>query len=210
MTEINPNPYFLSIDILLIKSFTRLYDIQLQDRSPSKPMVEDLILKEILYRLFSTEGLYLLKMNFEKSIDKDNIRRVIAYIKRNIDQKLTTTSLAKIAGLGQTTFFKVFKECTGKSPIDYVMHERIRQARILIQKDKLNLQEIAFQCGFNSYEYFCSIFKKIEKTKPTDFKRRTYALAKLKNAEGQMVENRWNKPYAAAFTGKEVQKKGCN
>ena len=117
-------------------------------------------------------------MNFEKSIEKDNIRRVISYIKRNIDQKLTTTSLAKIAGLGQTTFFKVFKECTSQSPIDYVMHERIRQAKILIQKNKLNLQEIAFQCGFNSYEYFCSIFKKIEQMKPSDFKRKTFSMAK--------------------------------
>lgn len=172
------NTYFLSSDRLLIQAFIRLYEIQSKDNSPSKVMVEDLIIREMLYRVFCTEGLHLLKMTFEKSISDNGIRRVISYIKNNIDQKITTASLAKVAGLGQTTFFKLFKECTGHTPIDYILNERIRQSKILIQKDKLSLQEIAFRCGFNSYEYFCSSFKKIEKMKPSDLKRRKYASVK--------------------------------
>lgn len=164
-------PYFLSNDQLLISTFIRLYEIQFKDHSICKPLVEDLIIKEILYRIFKTEGLHLLKQNFENNISDHNIRKVISFINHNIDKKLTVMALAKIAGMGQTTFFKVFKKSVGLTPTDYILQERIRQAKIMIQKGRMPLQEIAFKCGFNSYEYFCSSFKKNEKMKPTDFKK---------------------------------------
>jgi len=168
------HPYFLSNDQLLIQAFIKLYDTQSKDESLVKEMVEELIIREMLYRLFCTEGLDLLKRNFEKSVEDERIYQVIKFIRANIDQKITTSNLAQVAGLGQTTFFKVFKHATGKSPIDFVMMERIRQARILIQKDKLRLQEIAFKCGFNSYEYFCSSFKKLEGVKPSELKKQIH------------------------------------
>lgn len=178
MPEFSKN-YFLSNDQLLISAFIKLYSILTEDKSASKILVESLILKEILYRLFNTECIHLLKMNFEKKIYNGDIRKVVSYIKSNINKKITTESLAKIAGLGQTTFFKVFKKSIGKSPIDFILHERIRQSKVMIKKNKLSLQEIAFKCGFNSYEYFCSSFKKIENQKPTEFKRNMRVLIEI-------------------------------
>jgi len=161
---------YFSNDQLLIQAFIRLYDLQFQDHSASKELVEDLIIKEMLFRVFCTEGLHLLKSNFEKSIEDNSIKRAIIYINDNINQKISVKTLAKVAGLGQTTFFKMFKQCIGQSPSDYILRERIRQAKVLIQKGKLSLQEIAFRCGFNSYEYFCSSFKRIENLKPTEYR----------------------------------------
>ncbi|MEM7040711.1 MAG: helix-turn-helix domain-containing protein [Bacteroidota bacterium] len=164
--------YFLSNDKLLIQAFTRLYSLQFEDQSDCKGPVEELILREILLRVFQTEGLYLLKRSFEQSIEDDKIRQVISHIRHHIRQKLTTASLARVAGMGQTSFFKAFRENTGQSPIDFVMHERIRQSKVLIRKGRLTFQEVAFACGFNSYEYFCSSFKRIEGERPRDFRKR--------------------------------------
>ncbi|MEM6264462.1 MAG: AraC family transcriptional regulator [Bacteroidota bacterium] len=171
--------YFLSNDQLLIKAFLRLYEIQLKDTSLCKPLVEDLIIKEMLYRLFYTDAAELLKGNFEKSIDNVVIQKVIAHIKQNVNRKLTIESLAEMAGVGQTTFFKLFKKSTGLTPIEFVLRERIRQAKIMIQKDRLSLQEIAFKTGFNSYEYFCSSFKKVERIKPSEYKKGQHLALKM-------------------------------
>jgi len=173
-----PSPYFLSNDQLLIQTFTRLYDLQFQDRSPAKPMVEELIVRELLVRLFPTEGLRLLKRNFESSVEDEQMRKVIAHIRGNLTQKLTTASLLSVAGMGQTTFFKAFKEATGYSPTDFVKRERINQAKMYMQIGRLGLQEIAYKCGFNSYEYFCSSFRKIEGKKPTEFQKGARAFIK--------------------------------
>ncbi|MEL6593122.1 MAG: helix-turn-helix domain-containing protein [Bacteroidota bacterium] len=166
-----PSPHYVSNDKLLIEAFIRLYDHQLSRRSPAKELIDDLIIKEMLLRIFPTEGLALLKRNFAKSIADRHIQKAIAHIGNHIQDRLTAEDLAQIAGLGQTTFFKRFKQYTGYSPIAYILHERIRQAKVMIQKNKMSLQEIAYKSGFNSYEYFCISFKKIENQKPTDYKK---------------------------------------
>lgn len=170
-SESKTNDYFLSNDRLLIEAFKKLYTYQSKDTSDCKSLVEDLILKEILLRLLYTDAAKLLKRNFEKDVENDNISKVVNHIKSNLHTKMNTNSLAKIARLGQTNFFKKFKQSTGLTPVEYIMHERINFAKILIKKNELTLQEIAFKSGFNSYEYFCSLFKKIEKVRPTAYKK---------------------------------------
>ncbi len=176
-TRAETKHHFLSNDQLLIKAFKRLYDTQLNDNSECKSLIEELILKEIIYRLFNTAGMTLLKCNFENSIDDDCIRQVINYIRSNISRKLTIEELTMQAGTGQTTFFKLFKKATGTTPVEFILRERIRQAKIMIQKGKLNLKEIAFKSGFNSYEYFCSSFKKIERINPSQLKSEAVAVS---------------------------------
>jgi len=160
-----------SNDELLIQAFTKLYNIQLLDKSKAKPIIERVIIKEILYRLFPAGAIELLKLNFGNSIFDESMRKAISYIKTNIGKKITVSQLANIAGQGQTTFFKSFKKATGRTPADYILNERIRQAKVLIAKQQFSFQEIAYKCGFNSYEYFCSSFKKIENRKPSEYRR---------------------------------------
>ncbi len=163
--------HFCSNDELLITAFKRLYNLQLSDNSKAKPLVERLLLKELLYRVFASDGLELLKLNFAYSIHDEIIRKIVAHIKSNIEKKISVPKLASIAGLGQTTFYKTFKKETGQTPAEYIVNERIRQAKILVNMDNFSLQQIAFKCGFNSYEYFCSSFKKIENVKPSEYKK---------------------------------------
>lgn len=169
-SKLEAKHHFLSNDQLLMNAFKRLYDTQLNDKTECKSLVEELIIKELIYRLFSTSGMSLLKLNFENSVEDDCIRKVINYISLNISQKITIAELTKQAGVGQTTFFKLFKKATGTTPVEFILKERIRQAKIMIQKDKYNLKEIAYKSGFNSYEYFCSSFKKIEGQNPSQIK----------------------------------------
>ncbi|MEO1627134.1 MAG: AraC family transcriptional regulator, partial [Bacteroidota bacterium] len=80
--------------------------------------------------------------------------------------------LARVSGLGMTTFYKKFKSSTDYSPIDFIQRERINLSKVMIANRQYGLKEIAYRCGFNSYEYFCSSFKKLEQVKPSDFKKR--------------------------------------
>ncbi|MEO1449892.1 MAG: AraC family transcriptional regulator [Bacteroidota bacterium] len=168
-----PMHHFCGNDLQLIKSFIRLYDHQLRHhkQARTKALIDGLIIKEILLRLFQTQGIHLLKQNFERSISDVDVQRSIRYIHNNLKQKIAVEDLARVSGLGLTTFFKRFKSATGQSPADYLLCERINQSKILIKKNKLSLKQVAFSCGFNSYEYFCSSFKKIEQMKPSVFKR---------------------------------------
>lgn len=169
--------YFFSNDRRLIEAFIRLYEHRLLDHTRGNALIGTLLLKEVLLRVFQTDGLYLLKHNFEQQVADRSIQRSIAYIRSHLGQKITVEQLAQVSGVGLTTFFKRFKRATGLSPVDYLLRERIKQSKILILKNQINLKEVAYRCGFNSYEYFCSCFKKIEREKPTEFKRKRIAQA---------------------------------
>lgn len=170
-TEDSGQGHFFSNDKRIIENFIRLYKHRRQAPSRANEMICTLALKELLLRVFQTDGLFLLIDNFEEKVEDKDIRKSILFVKNNIDQKITVEQLAQHAGLGLTTFFKKFKESTKLSPVDYILRERIHQSKVLMLRDQLSLKEIAYRCGFNSYEYFCNSFKKIEKKKPTEFKR---------------------------------------
>ncbi|MEN0046251.1 MAG: helix-turn-helix domain-containing protein [Bacteroidota bacterium] len=168
----NPDlPHFFSNNRYMIDTFSRLYEHLLRERSRANEMIATLLVKELLLRVFQTDGLFLLKQNFEQKIADASIQRSVAYIRKRLANKITVEQLAKVAKLGTTTFFKKFKNSTGLSPVDYILKERIKQAKILMLKDQLSLKEIAYRCGFNSYEYFCNSFKKIEQMRPKDYRK---------------------------------------
>lgn len=166
-----PIHHFCSNDKQFIDAFVRLYHQQLNDESPTKDLVDELIIKEMLLKLFPTEALLLLKQNFEKSLFDKKIQRSVAYIKENMGQRISVKTLAEVSGYGLTSFYKRFKDITGITPTDYILNERISQSKILMKKNRFSLKEIAYHCGFNSYEYFCSSFKKLENIRPSQFRK---------------------------------------
>ena len=68
-------------------------------------------------------------------------------------------------------FCAFFKQMTDQSPFEYLTNYRIeRAARKLINTD-LSVTAIAFECGFNSSNYFTTVFKKHTGTTPLKFRR---------------------------------------
>lgn len=163
--------YFFSNDQKIIDNFIRLYNHQRKDQNRPNQLIGTLILKELLLRVFQTKGLHLLKRNLESKVEAKEIRKSIAYIRNHLDQKISVDQLADVSDMGITTFYKKFKAETGYSPADYILRERIGLSKIMIQKGHTVLKEVAFRSGFNSYEYFCNSFKKLEKIKPVEYRR---------------------------------------
>ncbi len=162
--------HYMSNDSSIIENFKRLYTIRKKEASKVNEMICTLYLKELLLRVYHTKALVLLKDNFEEKVVNRGIQKSIRYIKSRLQHKITVKELATLSGLGVTSFNNKFKAATGSAPIEYLFKERIKHAKILILKEELSLKEVAYSCGFNSYEYFCSSFKKLENVKPSEFK----------------------------------------
>lgn len=163
--------HYLSNDVWLIRSFKRLYEHQLRTKDRKDRMIGTLLLKELLLRVFQTPGGRMLMGNATPMLTQDKqVQKGIAHIRDNLGQKITIAQLCRVSGLGPTTLYHRFKDATGKAPVEYILCERMELAKILIQKDEWGLKRIAFHCGFNSYEYFCTSFKKMEGLRPSDYR----------------------------------------
>lgn len=172
-TRGNDTNFFLSNDNRLIDLLARIFECRMLEDSKSNQMLITLMVKELLLLLFQTDALFFLLENTEDSVVDPSIKKSIDHMKNNLDKKILIEDLAGISGLGNTTYFKRFKEVTGSTPVEYLLKLRLNHAKVLIKKNKLPLKEIAFKSGFNSYEYFCSIFKKEEKMKPMEYKKKS-------------------------------------
>lgn len=100
---------------------------------------------------------------------RDKINRAVHYMTDNYGQKLSLSSLAAEAELSPSYFSAVFREITGKSPIDYLIHLRIYKAKQFLS-DGFSVTAAAEETGFSDIYYFSNVFKRLEGVSPVKFK----------------------------------------
>ena len=102
------------------------------DDNSQKDIMADFALKELLIRLMQTQARGMVEKNIVKN--KSRIGFVVDYIKRNLHQKLSIDSIAKLAYVSKSNFFKMFKDELGTSPNDFILQERITQSKGIISQ----------------------------------------------------------------------------
>ena len=93
-------------------------------------------------------------------IDDRRLKRAVECIHDNLAEDLSLESLASLAAMSPFHFARAFKAATGSSPLQYVISNRIRLAKILLKTTKLTVMEIAFRVGYNDSGRFSQHFKK--------------------------------------------------
>jgi AraC family L-rhamnose operon regulatory protein RhaS len=79
--------------------------------------------------------------------------------------------MAKQCGLSRSQFSIYCKHITNMTPIEYLTHCRLEtSARLLVEQPTLSVTEIAFNCGFNSSQYFATVFQSRWGCSPSDFR----------------------------------------
>lgn len=100
------------------------------------------------------------------------VDRAIGYIQSHLTEKLSVEEIAANAGYSASYFSHLFTVETGLSPYQFVVKSRIEQAQLLLKTTRHTVQEIAFQCGFNSAANFCYTFRRLVNTSPHEYRKR--------------------------------------
>lgn len=67
---------------------------------------------------------------------------------------------AELCGMSEVNFRRLFKEYTGKSPIDYRNDLRLLNAKNKLMSGEYNVSEAAEACGFSNLSFFIRLYKK--------------------------------------------------
>ena len=137
-----------------------------------KLRVENLIsIRRRIRDLFDKNNTYgNLTPNLPNAEDKF-ISKVFDYIKGNIDNPdLRIDSFSKDVGMSRVQFYRKIKSITGKTPSTLILEIRMNAAAELIKKSDLNINEIAYQVGFNDSSYFGKCFKTYFGVTPGEYK----------------------------------------
>ncbi len=78
------------------------------------------------------------------------IQKVQLWCHDNLDDDLRVPALAKRAAMSERSFIRAFREDTGRTPAEFVMSLRLRQARQLLEETELASKVVAQRCGLGS------------------------------------------------------------
>lgn len=74
--------------------------------------------------------------------------------------EVSVEEIAKACNVSPCYFRRLFKEYSGKSPLEYRMELRLNMAKEMLESGEWTLEYIAEALGFESTSYFCRIFKR--------------------------------------------------
>lgn len=95
--------------------------------------------------------------------------KIMDHIDANISNQISLRSVAKKAGMSDSTFSRHFSEWNGVSFKQYVIEKKIQRAILLLQTTDLKMIDIALESGFDSISGFYDAFKKKTGTTPSNF-----------------------------------------
>ena len=97
-------------------------------------------------------------------------RSVVEYIAKNYGESITSTSLANELYMNNSYFCRLFKKHFHCNFSDFINAYRIEKAKSYLADSKLSVSEVVTKCGFNSFSYFCKIFKAHTGVCPTAYR----------------------------------------
>ena len=94
------------------------------------------------------------------------------YIVLNIQNPITVTDLTDFLGVTQPYLFRLFKTQFGKSPKQYILEQKLAQARMLLLHTKLSVTHIANSVGFPDVLSFSRCFKSKLGISPQNYRQK--------------------------------------
>ena len=103
----------------------------------------------------------------------DSILEAVEYIHDNFtEESLSVDFLAKMCGMSDTYFRKLFVKNFSVTPMNYIKALKINYACELLLSGYYTVGEVAEKCGFNTINYFSSFMKKETGHTPSELCRR--------------------------------------
>ncbi len=99
------------------------------------------------------------------------VLKIIYYLNTHYSQPITLKKLCDEFYMSKVSLCKKFKDVMNCSIMEYVMRIRLNKSKVLLRDTNKSIEEVAFECGFSSANYFGLIFKKEIGLSPLNYKK---------------------------------------
>lgn len=119
----------------------------------------------------------MLKRYFANATKSDNahvveeIDKATLYFNEHYSEDISIDEYAQNNHVSVSWFIRTFKQCTGSTPMQYILSKRIYNAEILLHDSTYNVTEIAEIVGYDNPLYFSRIFKKVKGISPSEYRK---------------------------------------
>ena len=93
------------------------------------------------------------------------------WARERLGEPLDVAALARHAGVSPRTFARRFREETGTTPLQWLLAQRVLEARRLLEESELPVERVAWDCGFGTAASLRDHFRRATATTPTAYRR---------------------------------------
>jgi AraC-like DNA-binding protein len=98
-------------------------------------------------------------------------RRAKEILSAHLDGEVSIEALAQECGLSKGHFSRAFRQSTGLSPHQWLLHRRIEAAKALLLNPDCSLLDVAFACGFSDQSHFTRVYSRLTGVSPGAWRR---------------------------------------
>lgn len=99
------------------------------------------------------------------------ISNLMDWIRSDLQRPLTIKEMADRAAVSTRTLHRSFMECTGLTPYDWLLGERVAYAKELLESSRVRLSEVVEKAGFGSEESFRRHFRNLVGVSPMSYRK---------------------------------------
>ena len=96
----------------------------------------------------------ILSLLYKGGQTRSTAGKVADFILKNYKKALSLEGIAEHFHFSKNYIINIFKREYGITPFEYITELRIREAERLLEATSLCVEDIAFECGFNTYSNF--------------------------------------------------------
>jgi AraC family transcriptional regulator len=109
--------------------------------------------------------------NFAGGMAPTTLRRCVEFLEAHLEGDLRLSDLAREAGVSTSHFLRIFRQSTGKTPYQFLLHRRVQRARLLMRDLRAPLTEVALATGFADQHHLARVFRRITGVTPSSYRR---------------------------------------
>jgi AraC family transcriptional regulator len=104
-------------------------------------------------------------------LSKARLRMVLDYIDSHLHEEISLEILASLAGVTSYHFLRLFKQSTGETPLQFIIHSRMERAKELLAAG-MSVTDVALDVGYESVSHFITLFKRRTGVTPFEYRRK--------------------------------------
>lgn len=116
---------------------------------------------------------------YRQAIKKEDTGNVvdaaIHYMRENIENRISIQDVIKYIGYSASRFATLFKQQTGKTPLNYFNQLKIQRSCSLLKNTDMKINQIFYKIGIDDCLYFSRLFSKIMGMSPRDYRETAVA-----------------------------------
>ena len=99
----------------------------------------------------------------------DSLSAITQYVLEHFGEQISFEAICRIYGYSYSSFRKLFKQKSGKSPHEFLTDLRIEKAVELLYTRKYTITQIADMVGYEDYAYFSRVFRQKKGCPPSAY-----------------------------------------